>query len=119
MFQLATLKSLIHARPEIVRKTLAALLKSEDMSRKDPGPGIKTAAGALGIDEKDMATIWLDYGWEISLRKSMLLSFEHEARWAMDAGLTKKTEMPNYLDFVHVGALRSLKPEAVTIIKQE
>ena len=116
-FHLVARNSLIAVRPDIVRKTLTALVKSEELVRKNPKQAIKTAAGAMGMDEQDMTAIWAGYRWEISLPQSMLLSFEHEAKWFMTSGQTQKTEMPNYLDFVHTDALRALKPEAVTLIK--
>ena len=116
-FHIVARNSIIKTRPDLVNKTLTALLKNEQIIGTDPARAIKIAAGAMGIDENDMAAMWAGYRWEVSLPQSMLLSFEHEAQWAMKTGQTKKTEMPNYLDFVHVDALRALKPEAVTLIK--
>lgn len=116
-FQLVAMDGFIKAKPDIVKRALTSLLKNEQAIKKDPGRAIKTAAGALGINEDVMAGIWGNYQWNVNLGQSMLLSFEHEAQWAIKTAITKKTALPNYLDFIHADTLRSLKPEAVTLVK--
>lgn len=116
-FLLATKNSFITARPGTIKKVLAALLKNEDGIKKDSAPAVKTAAAALDIEEQAMQSIWGDYRWQVELSQAMLLSLEQEAQWAIDSGLTAKTHIPNYLDYVHRAALESLRPEAVSILK--
>lgn len=116
-FHLVAMKSLISARPAVVSKVVAALLHNEERVKRDRGAAVKSAAAALGIDEPVMHGIWNNYNWSVGLAQMLLLSLEQEAQWAMDAGFTPKTRMPNYLDFVSQDALLALKPQAVTMLK--
>ncbi|GAJ14452.1 unnamed protein product, partial [marine sediment metagenome] len=38
-------------------------------------------------------------------------------RWRIENGLTDKTDVPNFLDFLYTDALQVTNPEAVTIIR--
>jgi NitT/TauT family transport system substrate-binding protein len=46
----------------------------------------------------------------------LILALEDEARWAISNKLTDRTDMPNYLNYVYLDAIRSVAPSAVTII---
>ena len=116
-FLLAAKNSLVTTRPDMIKKVLTALLKNEESIRKDRALAVKTAAAALGIEEQVVQGIWDNYRWQIDLSQTMLLSLEQEAQWVIDSGLTDKTRIPNYLDFIHRDALFSLRPEAVTMLK--
>lgn len=114
---LVAMNSFIREKPQVVKSVLTALLKADEFIKKERPQAIKTLSTALNINEHDMAKILDSYSWQVDLEQRLALSLEHEARWAMKNGLTKKTEIPNYLDFIYTDALRSLKPDAVTLIK--
>ncbi|MBS1213416.1 MAG: hypothetical protein H6R26_2033, partial [Proteobacteria bacterium] len=42
---------------------------------------------------------------------------EYQARWAIATRLVDQGAVPDYLELIHSGALRQLKPEAVTLIQ--
>jgi NitT/TauT family transport system substrate-binding protein len=114
---LLAMNSFIREKPQVVKSVLAALLKADDSIEKERPQAISTLSRALNVNEHDVSEILDTYRWHVVLAQTLFLSFEHEAQWAMKSGLTEKTEMPNYLDFVQADALRTLKPEAVTLIK--
>ncbi|MBA7585480.1 hypothetical protein ES708_27463 [subsurface metagenome] len=63
----------------------------------------------------------MDYSWPkqeyiVALHQAMLILFEDQERWAIKNNLTDKTEVPNYLDYIHLDALHELKPDSVNII---
>ncbi len=116
-FHISAMNSVIKSRPEAVKKVLAALLENEEFVKKEPGRAIKSASKLLNIDEPAMAEIWNNYNWSVLLSQPLLLSLEHEAQWAVQTGLTSKSAIPNYLDFMHADALRSLNPQAVTMVR--
>jgi NitT/TauT family transport system substrate-binding protein len=116
-FHISAMNTYIRNRPEIVRKVLAALLENETRVAREPERAMRSTSHQLGIDVQSMGAIWNNYNWSVVLSQPLLLSLEHEARWAIQAGLAPKTAIPNYLDFIHVDTLRALKPEAVTMIK--
>jgi NitT/TauT family transport system substrate-binding protein len=49
--------------------------------------------------------------------RSTLFWPEDESRWAIKGGLTEAKEIPNYLDFIYVDGLKSVKPEALMILR--
>jgi ABC-type nitrate/sulfonate/bicarbonate transport system substrate-binding protein len=112
-----TMNSFIREKPHVVKSVLTAFLKADEFIKKERPQAIKTVSRALNIDEHDMAGILDSYRWDVGLTQTLLLSLEHEAQWAIDRGIVKPATLPNYLNFVHVDALRMLKPEAVTLIK--
>jgi NitT/TauT family transport system substrate-binding protein len=42
---------------------------------------------------------------------------EDEARWMIENKLTTKTTIPNFLDYLYLDGLLTVKPEAVNIIR--
>ena len=109
--------SAIREKPEVVRSVLNAILQAEEKMSKERQQATQKLSRVMEINERDMAIILGSYIWKVGLAQTLLLSLEQEAQWAMDSGFTNKTRIPNYLNFIHRDALRSLKPEAVTIMQ--
>lgn len=116
-YNLAVKSSVIRERSQLVKSVLRALLQGEEVLVKERSQAVTALAKATNGDEHDMAATLAANSWHVGLEQILLLSLEQEAQWAIDSGLTSKTRMPNYLDFIHRDALFSLKPEAVTMLK--
>ena len=116
-FHLVAKNTLITARPEVIKKILSAMLENEAFIHENRSVAVKTAAAAMGMEERVMDSLWGNYNWQVGLSQATLLSMEQEAQWAINAGFTSKTRVPNYLKYVHQETLRALRPEAVTILK--
>lgn len=114
---LVAMNSLLSARPEIIKKILVVLLKNEDILNNDRAAAVKAAAAALEIEEQAMDGIWNNYRWNVNLSQVMLLSLEQKAMWMIASGLTSKSRIPNYLNFIYRDALQALKPAAVSLLK--
>jgi len=114
---LLAMNSVIKEKPQAVAAVLKALLTAEESINNERQQAIKTLAKAMDMNEQDMAAAVNPYQWSVALDQALLLSLEQEAQWAIDSGLTNKTRIPNYLDFIHRDALFSLRSEAVTILK--
>ena len=69
----------------------------------------------LGVDQQIVNSIWATFTFEITLEQSILVGLENEAQWAIDTKL-KNGELPNYLNFVSINALKAVKPHGVNII---
>jgi NitT/TauT family transport system substrate-binding protein len=116
-YHLAARNNLIKAKPGLIRKVLAAMLRNEGWIKANRAAAVKAAAASQNMDEQVMAGVWDEHRWKVELSKTLLISLEQEAQWVINSRRTIKTTIPNYLDFVHVDSLQSLKPEAVTLIK--
>jgi len=60
---------------------------------------------------------WDVFMFEVALDQGLLVNFEDQTRWVIKNRLATRTDMPNYLDFIYDNALRSVKPEAVRIVR--
>jgi hypothetical protein len=74
-------------------------------------------AGFVKTDETLLDEIWDIYNYRVTLDQAFLMDLEDQTRWAIKHRLTKRKDMPNYLNFIYVDGLLAVKPEAVRIIR--
>jgi NitT/TauT family transport system substrate-binding protein len=72
-------------------------------------------------DRFEYESDYIEYSWpkqefNVILSQAMLITFDAQARWKIENNLTNATEIPNYLEYIYLDALKDVKPEAVTII---
>jgi len=107
----------IKNNPETLKGFLKAIEKAEVFIQKNKENAMNIISERLKIDEDLINSIWDDFKFGLLLDQTVLISLEDEARWAINAGLTDKTEIPNYLNYIYTDALKEVKPKAVTIIR--
>jgi NitT/TauT family transport system substrate-binding protein len=115
-FNLVAYNDFIENKPEAVKKLLLALMRAEDFAENHSDEAIRIISNKTGVTESDVTALWPDINLKVSLQQALIITLESEARWLLDNKLTNKTEMPNYLDYIVLGALHELKPEVVNII---
>jgi ABC-type nitrate/sulfonate/bicarbonate transport system substrate-binding protein len=111
------LQDFVKQHPEAVRKFLRALIKAETLIKQHPEESRRLAAEFVKTDEALLDKIWDLYQFRVTLDQAFLVDLEDQTRWAMKNRLTKRRDMPNYLDFIDVDGLQAVKPEAVRIIR--
>jgi len=116
-FNVVATNRYIREKPGAVKSILAALLQNEALLTGDPAKAVRAVSRILAVDAGSAAAIIANYDWRIGLHQTLVLSFEHVTQWAMESGFIQKAALPNYLDIVDTAPLRSLKPEAVLLIK--
>ncbi len=116
-FNLVATQEFISKNPETVKKLLRALVKAEEFVRKNPAEAQKIVSASRKIDIDLIGEIWDGNNFSVSLDQSLVLALEDESRWAIQGGLTKETKVPNYLDYIYIDGLSSVKPEAVRILR--
>ena len=52
----------------------------------------------------------------VTLTQSLIIEMENEAKWLMKNRYIKDKKAPNYLDYIYLKALKSIKPKAIKII---
>jgi len=107
----------IEKNPGIIKKILRALIKAEEFVKKNNEQAKKIVTERIKADPIEMEEIWVVMVFDVSLRQSLILTLEDQARWAIENNLTDATEVPNYLDYIYTDALEAVKPDAMTIIK--
>ena len=116
-YNLVVFNNFIKDRSQVVKSVVKALIKSEEFAKKIPERAQKIVSNKTGIKESEIAGLWPDLRFEVSLEQSLLASLENEARWAIRNKLTDGKKVPNYLNFIYLDTLEAVKPKGVTIIR--
>jgi sulfonate transport system substrate-binding protein len=116
-FNIVATQEFIRKNPDAVKKMLGALVKAEEFVRENPAEAQKVVSDFNGIDITIVRDIWANTSFTVTLDQALLLALEDESQWAIKNGLTKATKVPNYLNFIYLDGLQSVKPKAVRILK--
>lgn len=116
-FNVVATQEFIRNHPDTVKKMLHALVKSEESVRQNPAEAQKIASDFNGVDIDMVRNIWTGINFNVTLDQTLILALEDESRWAINSGLTKARKLPNYLDYIYFDGLKSVKPDAVRILK--
>lgn len=116
-FNLASMNDFIENNPQLIEKTIKALVKAEEFINNNRVESINIIAQRLDTDREGVDKLWDDYEFGLSLSQFLIVTLEDEARWAIKSKLTDKIEVPNYLDYIYMDALDEVKPEAIGIIR--
>jgi NitT/TauT family transport system substrate-binding protein len=103
--------------PELIIRFLNALVRAETFSLNNKDKAIAIVAGTLGYDSSYAATVWREIQFSVSIEQSEVLAMEDETRWLINNNLTNATAVPNFLNYVYVDGLETVKPNSVNIIK--
>ena len=116
-FTLVGMKDFIKNHPEALKRVLRSIDRGIAFIKKNKRESIGILTRKLKVDDKFLETAWDGYVFDLSLDHSLLIVMEDQARWAIKNKRTDKAEVPNYLAFFYLDAMKSVKPDAVTIIK--
>lgn len=116
-FNMVAKQEFIRNNPEKIKKLLRALLRSEGFVRENPEKAEKIVADFSRMDMALVRRILAGAKFQVALDQSLVLAMEDESRWAIKEGLTRKAKVPNYLDYIYFDGLKSVKPEAVRILR--
>ncbi|SNB46221.1 ABC transporter substrate-binding protein [Geobacter sp. DSM 9736] len=116
-FSLVAMKSYLLGHPETVKKILKAVERADAFILSNREQSIRTIAKRLDLDRKFLDTTWDDYRFDLSLDQTLLLTYEDVAQWAIHNRLTEKRQMPDYWNFLYIDGMKSVRPEAVRILR--
>lgn len=107
----------INTHPELVTRFLQSLVQAEEFSADHPAEAKAIVQKQLNLDAAYMETAWPQNRFSLCLDQSLILAMEDEARWMIINNLTTEKHIPKFLDSIHEHSLKSIKPEAVNIIR--
>ena len=116
-FLMVATNEVITARPEAIARFLNALVQAENFVKRSPEKAKDIVTKRLDVEEDYVASVWPKNDFTTSLPQSLIVAMDDEARWRIANNLTDQTVIPNYLDYIYLDGLETLKPEAVTIIR--
>ncbi|MBF0524317.1 MAG: hypothetical protein HQK56_04390, partial [Deltaproteobacteria bacterium] len=114
---LAAMKTYAEEHPGTLKKVLKAVTRSIRYIKQNKKESQAIMTGWTGIEGTQLASIWENFVYALSLDHSLLTVLEDEARWVMDNGFTDKKKIPNYLNFIYLDAMKAVGPKAVSIMQ--
>lgn len=106
----------IAANPEVVKQFLKSLAQAEEFVNENPAQAKVIVKEQMNFTDAHMETVWSQNQFSLSLDQSLIGALEDESRWMISNNLTDKTAVPNFLDYIYLDGLISVKPESVNII---
>jgi NitT/TauT family transport system substrate-binding protein len=103
--------------PELVNWFLKSLLQAEEFAVNHPEDAKTIVKNQMNFTDAYTETVWSQNQFFVSLDQSMVLAMEDEARWMIANMLTNETEIPNFINYIYLDGLESVKPESVSIIR--
>lgn len=117
-----TFNLVVHARHRGARdddlvRLLRALERAQQLIAAEPLKAQAILRRRLQAEQGFVDWIWPRFRFRLTLDRALLQTLEGEARWARQEGHVKAERSPNYLDFIHAGPLRKVRPAAVDIVE--
>jgi NitT/TauT family transport system substrate-binding protein len=96
---------------------MKSLVQAEDDIARHQDQAKAIVGKRMNFDPAYMEMIWPRYQFALSLEQSLITAMEDEARWMIKNNLTSEKEIPDFLNYIYLDGLKSLKPEVVNIIR--
>ncbi|PTB20592.1 nitrate ABC transporter substrate-binding protein [Trinickia symbiotica] len=113
---LTGMRAYVAGHQMVLQKVVRALISGARLCRNQPDEARALVRAAFNVGTAELNATWPDYRFRVTLDQSLLLGLEDDTRWAIRDALTRRMDMPNYLDYVDLHALEAVAPAAVTLI---
>jgi ABC-type nitrate/sulfonate/bicarbonate transport system substrate-binding protein len=115
-FEATCSKNWAATHPDLIERFFKAIVQAESFNINHQDQAIALVAKDLNYTETYTASVWADYQYSVGLDQSFILLMQEEGRWLIRNNLTNATAIPDFLNFIYVDGLRSVKPQAVNIL---
>ena len=112
-FNIAAMQDFVRQSPQTVTALLRGLVRAEAFVISHSDEAKSMVSETIKVDEDLVKEVWDVMSYQVRLDQSLVITLEDETRWAMKNKLTDETVMPNYLSYMYVDGLKSVKPESV------
>lgn len=116
-FIVAATKAFIHSHPQVVEKFIRALYNASQFIIANPRSSRAIVSRYLKIDCHVLEELGATYLFNVTLEQSLVLELENQTHWSIRSKKTVPKQLPNYLDFIYIDALKKVAPQNMTIIK--
>lgn len=110
-------KKLVDSRSGLIERFLKALVEAEEFARTHKVEAQAILTSKWKLDQPYLESIWSKYRFAVVLEQSLLLALDSEARWKIKEGTSKRSSIPNYLNFIYLRGLYSVNGRAVSIFR--
>ena len=115
-YDAACTQSWATAHSDLIVRFLKALIQAEDFITNHQSQAEAIVTKTLNYSSTYLASVWSNYQFSVTLDQSQVLAMQNEARWLINNSLTNANTAPNFLNYIYVNGLESVKPSAVNII---
>lgn len=105
----------IKTKPQALVRLFQALGQAEDFTKKNPEAAKAMVTQRLEFDPAYINHMWPKGRFALSLDQPLLLALEDESRLLLKNRPAAGKEIPNYLNYLYIEALRQAAPDAVRI----
>lgn len=102
--------------PNLIVRFLKSVIQAENFVINHQTQSIAIVTKALNYTSTYLPTVWSNYQFSVTLDQSQISAMQDEARWIISNNLTNNTTLPNFINYVYLDGLKSVKSEAVNII---
>ncbi len=103
--------------PDLVKRLLSSLIQAEEYLVRHPSEAKAIVQTRLKYDDTYMAKVWPQQESSVTLDNSLIVALEDEARWMIKNNLNQEMQVPDFVNYIYLDALKAIKPEAVNIIR--
>ena len=114
-FELVAFNTYIKKNKSILTKILKATLDAENFLNENKLEAVDLLSKTLSISKESVINSLLSLDLSVSLDQLLILNLEDEARWVINNKFYNEYRMPNFLEYIVVEPLKTVKPEVVTI----
>jgi NitT/TauT family transport system substrate-binding protein len=108
---------LIRERPQAIERYLKAVVAAEEYVAQHNDEAKQLVGRRLKYDDAYIGYIWPQFSFVVSMEQELLLAMDDEAQWTIENKLTDAMQTPNYLRFIYLDGLETVKPSSITIIR--
>ena len=114
-FNFMAMDELLKKKPLAIQKFLHAITRAMQFIGENKEQAQDIVAQRLKLDKEVVKALWEEFTFELSLEQELILTLEHEARWAIKNNLVSTTAVPNYLDYLSLEPMKKVEPQAVRV----
>ncbi len=103
------------SHPETTKKLLKSIIQAEDYTINHPEQAKAIVQEQMNYTDENMATIWPDHQYSLTLDQSLVTAMEDEGRWMIKNNLTSEKRIPDFRNYIYTKGLEVVKPKSVNI----
>jgi ABC-type nitrate/sulfonate/bicarbonate transport system substrate-binding protein len=115
-FNIVVTKDYLKNNEVLVEKFLKALIEAETWTKANPKEAIDIVASATGIKADDLAAIWPDYVYHVTLDDKQMEILKAHATWRLESGNHPPgvSAVPDFSKIVDPDPLKKVDPSRVS-----
>jgi NitT/TauT family transport system substrate-binding protein len=104
------------AYSDLIVRFLKTMVQAENFNLEHQDQAMDIVTNTLNYTSTYLASVWPNYQFSVTLDQTQIAAMQNEANWLIQNNLTTATAAPNFLNYIYLTGLESVKPDSVNII---